>query len=260
MPKKRAKRGSQIKNSATKRGGSPKKPRVSSTGSKAAKPQSNEIPPSQNPPKGAHDAENKEFDFDGLFQRSQPPPRITLVRGDIFKFSPRECDACALWVPPTGYNRITLDFGGFINRLRDQKVDRLVGDHWDNVQVLDRNLWRNPLGCLLRIRHRLDQLKYVYFWPNPNDSFLETPNNARPMVMAALELLTNLGATRVSMNGIQGNEGQGHSTRADEIIRDVMVKAVEDWVSGEGTGEPRIFLAWIFARNIRLTLIWHNSA
>lgn len=168
---------------------------------------------------------------------------IVAVKGDVFKVTPPRCDACALWIH-SDFTRLHVNWCHFWRRLERHRVERLVGDKWEDMgQSGIEPIFMSCSGCLLRITPSLEKLRYLYLFPNRTDSFVRQPTDARLMVMAALERLDAVGATVVSMNGIHGGGEEGHSRLVDEEIKHVMLSAIDDWrMANENSCIKQIFL------------------
>ena len=167
-------------------------------------------------------------------------PTIVPVKDDIFRFTPENCDACALWLR-TAFNRLFAGWSEFARQLEAHRLFLLKADEWQLIapQRHDR-LWNNPLGSIVWIKPALTKLRYIYFFPNLENASVDEPAQARLMVLCALERLNELGVKVVSMNGIHGAD-----ERIEDGIKDVMVRAVEEWLGRKGAVQcsiDRIYL------------------
>ena len=156
------------------------------------------------------------------------------IRGDIFAFAPRNCDACALWLATPGDGRHGLYFSWieFVNLLGGRPGNPLKclrHDQWLPLLMGDGpHPWQVPMGNLIKIDPAMGRLRYIYVFPNIENQRLTEPEQAHSLVMGALETLNEAGAEDIAMNGILG----AHPHR-DEQIRPVMVDAIEQWSAME---------------------------
>ena len=156
-------------------------------------------------------------------------PKAQGERGDIFTFAPKNCDACALWLSSSNDGRPGLYFSwrDFVDYLASRSANQwsyLRHDQWLPL-AMNHGLhpWQAPMGNLIKI-DPIGKLRFIYFFSNVEDQGISEPEQARPLIMAALETLNEAGVQKVAMNGIQGIH-----RHHDDQIKPVMVNAVRDW-------------------------------
>lgn len=164
------------------------------------------------------------------------------IKDSVFTIGTKEADCIAIWLKSGLSGLFTewkLDFLPIINK---HKILSLANN--EIIPKLSENIFTHPTHRFFEIIPQINTLKYLYFFPNENNTWIneDMVSITSDLIIDALLTISTKPIKTMVMNGILGTEGHGHNQNIDNQISAIMIQTIQEWLSNNQTPLQKIIL------------------
>ncbi|MBP7735458.1 MAG: hypothetical protein KA369_05740 [Spirochaetes bacterium] len=174
------------------------------------------------------------------------------INDDIFKFSLNNVDCSVLWLK-SGLSGLYSDWiHVFLPKISKMKLHVISGSHI--YEGLPEEIFLHPDHRFFEISPGFNKLKYLYIFPNSENTWIDTKtiNTIPELINNALNTITKTTIKDIAFNGILGSGEHGHDKNVDDEIAKNMISYIKDWLNKNKTSIEKIYLVNKVGRGFNL--------